>query len=122
MPDIVLYFRGGENEELRYALRTWEQNLTFGKLVAVGGPCPNWFVPDIMVRNDMKLNKMEQCYDNLMKVLQIPELSDDILIMMDDIFVLKKIGQWKINYNRGTLQEHWDRSVEKMVDQAMMTN
>lgn len=110
MSDILLYVSQNKgNEELRYAVRTWEKNLKFDKLYAVGGPTPDWFKPDIMQLNPMKYTKMRQCYDNLIIALNDDRLSEDVILMMDDIFLLKPCGEWEINYNRGTLQAQLDR-------------
>lgn len=110
MDDILLYLAPSrQNEELRYAVRTWEKNLKFNKLYVVGGPIPNWFEPDIFQPNKMQYTKMRQCYDNLILALDDDRLSDDVILMMDDIFLLKPCGEWEINYNRGTLEEQLDR-------------
>lgn len=105
MPDILLYIGGGKNEELRYAIRTWEENLNFGKLYVVGGPKPHWLNPDIYVENKLKYPKMMQCYDNLRIALNDDRLTEDVLLMMDDIFILRHWGDWTINHNRGDLLE-----------------
>ena len=110
MTDLLLYVGPDrKNEELRYALRTWEKNLEFGKLYAVGGPIPSWFQPDIFQPNPMKYTKMRQCYDNLIIALQDDRLTEDIVLMMDDIFILKPCGEWRKNFNRGTLQDQLNR-------------
>ena len=110
MNDLLLYVAPDrKNEELRYALRTWEKNLEFRKLYVVGGPIPNWFAPDIFQPNPMKYTKMRQCYDNLTLALKDDRLTEDIVLMMDDIFILKDFGEWRKNYNRGTLQDQLDR-------------
>lgn len=112
MVDILLYMRGGENEELRYALRTWEENLEFGKLYAVGGPKPEWFEPDIYVENPTKHQVMRQCYKNLEIALNDDRLSENVLLMMDDIFILDYIGEWTVNYNRGKLEDQHEMLIK----------
>lgn len=110
MNDILLYLAPSkQNEELRYALRTWEKNLKFRNLYVVGGPIPNWFKPDIYQPNPLKYTKMRQCYDNLIVALKDDRLTEDVLLMMDDIFLIQPCGEWEINYNRGTLQEQLNR-------------
>ena len=112
MKDLLLYLGPGENEELRYALRTWEQNLRFRKLYVVGCPKPKWFHPDMYVENPLRYNKMRQCYENLIIALQDDRLTDDVLLMMDDIFILVPYEDWTINYNRGTLQTQLDNTTK----------
>lgn len=111
VPDILLYIGAGENEELRYALRTWVKYLKFNRLIVVGGPKPKWFYPDIYIENPVRYGKMRQCYDDLVKALKTPDLTDEIILMMDDIFLLAPCNSWKINYNRGTLKRQWERSL-----------
>ena len=127
MPDILVYIKSGANEELRYAIRTWQKNLEFDRLCVVGGPKPDWLVPDIYIENPAHYAKMRQCYDNLIKALSDDRLTDDIILLMDDVFIINYVGEWDINYNRGTLQQHWDRAVGNGVpssydDQVMATN
>lgn len=105
MADLLVYLGGGENEELRYAIRSWERNLKFDKLCAVGGPLPQWFEPDIYIPNPCRYPKMQQCWDNLCLALKDRRLSQHIVLMMDDIYLLKPFGEWKLNHNRGTLDE-----------------
>lgn len=112
-PDILLYIGPGENEELRYAIRTWEENLNFGKLYAVGGPKPKWFNPDIYVENPLQYSKMRQCYQNLKIALSDDRLTEDILLMMDDIFLLDDWGDWRINHNRGELEAQYEMLEQK---------
>lgn len=112
-PDIILYVRNGENEELRYAIRSWCKNLHFGRLCASGGPFPTWFHPDITHINPTKFAVMQQCYDNLKIALSDNTLSDDVLIMMDDVFITKNLGRWAKNGIRGTLREQYDRMKNK---------
>lgn len=108
MPDILVYIRSGDNEELRYAIRSWCQNLTFSKLCVVGGPGPSWLCPDMYIENPIRYAVMRQCYDNLIRALKSPALSNDLLILMDDVFVLRKFSKWQ-NFNRGTLEKQAQR-------------
>jgi len=110
VPDLLLYVQGGENEELRYAVRSWCQNLKFRKLCVVGGPLPRWFKPDMFIANPKRFSTMKQCYMNLLLATESPRLNNDIIVMMDDIFILKPYGEWRINYNRGTLEQQYQRS------------
>lgn len=110
MSDIILYARGGENEELRYALRTWCKNLNFRHLLAVGGPFPTWFKPDKLINNPTHFPIMRQCHDSLVKALSDDNLSDEVIIMMDDIFLTGRCGDWQKNFNRGTLKAQIERT------------
>lgn len=112
MPDILLYLRGGENEELRYAIRSWCKYLEFNKLCVVGGPLPRWFKPDVFISNPKRYSTMRQCYDDLLLATSDRQVGKDIIVMMDDIFLLKPFGTWELNHNRGTLDEQYRRSLK----------
>lgn len=111
--DIIVYIKGGENEELRYAIRTWCQNLAFRHLYVIGGPKPSWLEPDIYVENPTSKSKMLQCYDNVRKAMEDDRLSEDVLLLMDDVFVINYVGVWNINYNRGTMMEQYERGIKR---------
>lgn len=111
MADLLLYVQGGENEELRYAVRSCCKNLTFRKLCVVGGPLPSWFKPDVFISNPKRFSTMRQCYFNLLLATENPRVGNDIVVMMDDIFILKPYGEWQKNYNRGTLSQQYQRSL-----------
>ncbi len=104
--DLLVYIRDGENEELRYAIRSWCENLKFDKLVAVTGEHPpKWFEPDEKIVLPVTKEKTRQAYNNILAGIQSKKLSDNFLLMMDDIFILYDIGQWQkgFNFNRGDL-------------------
>lgn len=113
MNDIVVYITCGENEELRYAIRTWCKNLNFNKLYVVGGPKPKWLEPDYYVERPLTQDKMRQSFYNVKTAMSDERLSEDVILLMDDVFVMRKVGDWNINYNRGTLQEHYDRMIAR---------
>lgn len=120
-PDILVYIRNGENEELRYALRSWCQHLRFNKLFVVSGnQPPKWLQPDVLIKNPNQLGKVKQAYANVQVGLSDPRLSRNVLIMMDDVFVLQPIGDWKpnFNYNRGPLTQQWGVGTAKHGEDA----
>lgn len=108
--DILVYIRNGHNEELRYAIRSWCQNLNFRKLVVVSGSQPPlWLKPDILIKNPSTYGKVRQAYSNIALGLENKKLATELLLCMDDTFVLKPIGTWEsgFNFNRGTLTTQW---------------
>lgn len=113
--DILVYIKSGENEELRYAIRSWCENLEFRHLCVVGGPAPRWLKPDIMIDNPTRWSKMRQALNNVLVGISDDRLSENILLMMDDIFIVEKLGRWpdEFNFNRGKLETQIQKSVEK---------
>ena len=108
--DILVYIRNGYNEELRYAIRSWCRNLEFRKLVVVSGSQPPiWLKPDVLIKNPSVVGKVRQAYSNIRLGLSDERLSDELLLCMDDTFVLKPLGKWEsgFNFNRGALRTQW---------------
>lgn len=108
--DILVYIRDGYNEELRYAIRSWCQNLNFDRLCVVSGERPpTWLHPDILIKNRTHLGKCRQVCENLRLALIDDRLSEQLLVCMDDTFVLQPIGEWRngFDYNRGALRSQW---------------
>lgn len=119
-PDLLVYIRNGENEELRYALRTWEKNLKFNQIFVVSGSKPpKWLTQVEIIKNHTSLGKVRQAYDNIRLGLEDPRISKNILLMMDDVFVLEPT-EWKqnFNYNRGLLTQQWGVGVAKHGEDA----
>lgn len=105
-----MYSRGGENEELRYAIRSWCKNFKFDRLaVAHDGELPHWLMPDIDIPVESGFDKNFQAVKNIKAGLADDELSKDVIIMMDDIFILSP-SSWpkNFNFNRGTLRAQWE--------------
>ena len=115
MPDILLYLGGQSDDELRYALRSWCKNLQFDKLCVVGGPLPRWLKPDVYIPNQKRFATMRQCYDNLLKATESREVGEDLIVLMDDVFVMKPSGSWPINFNRHTLAWQFAQSQQKQL-------
>lgn len=109
MTDLLLYLGRSDGEELRYALRSWEKNLTFRKLFVAGGPLPTWFKPDAYIPSYPSRGKMYNCWSTLRLGLKSRRLTNDVVIMMDDIFLLEPVGEWTLNHNRGTIESQIKR-------------
>jgi hypothetical protein len=100
--DLVYICRQGENEELRYSLRSIEKNSP-GHRVWVIGYKPSWYnglfmsVPDTSTKfGNIRLAMIAACNN--------PEISDDFVLMNDDFFLIKPINEWKV-YNGGLLSD-----------------
>ena len=93
-PDVVYLCRSGENEELRYSLRSLK-NVPHGQVWIFGG-APSWIsdrvnfvgVPqtDFNFRDAWK-TKFENTRRNLYTATQQPEVSEHFLLMNDDFYV-----------------------------------
>jgi hypothetical protein len=98
--DLVYFCRDGDNEELRYSIRSAVKNLKFDKLWVVGGK-PSWYTgPYIEV--PQKGRKYQNVQDNAHKIFHSPEISDPFVLMNDDFYIVKPVDN-VVNFNGGKL-------------------
>ena len=103
--DYVYVCRNGDNEELRYSIRTTIANLPPGNIWVIGGK-PDWYTGNyIYVEQTGRgyLNVRNQ----LRKVCQTEEISNDFVLMNDDFFTIQKVDEIK-PLHMGTLRETLD--------------
>ena len=107
--DYVYICRGGDNEELRYSLRSIEKNMPKGRVWLVGKR-PIWYTGDLIYVEDTGKK-----FDNIRNCIKIasehPEISDDFVLMNDDFFVLKTIASVS-NFHGGLLSDKIKRYKE----------
>jgi FkbM family methyltransferase len=96
--DVVIPYIAskGTFDELKYALRSIEQNLDADFRVVIIGDCPEWinrenvnYIPHI--RDNVAV--MTNCYDannKMNKLLTNTDISEDFIVTYDDIYFLKK--------------------------------
>ena len=104
--DFVYICRDGENEELRYSIRSVLLSFPEAKVWVVGGK-PKWYSGNhiFLEQND---NKYANAVNNLKTVCNTPEISDRFILMNDDFFIIKKIETVEQFYN-GFLSEKIDK-------------
>lgn len=98
--DLVYICREGENEELRYSLRSIEKNAP-GNRVWLVGYKPSWYNGLFMSVPDTS-TKFENIRLAMIAICNNPEISEDFVLMNDDFFLIKPITDWKV-YNGGLL-------------------
>ena len=89
--DYVYICREGDNEELRYSIRSVVANATHDKIWIIGYK-PDWYIGNyIQIENiGSKFENITNCH----KILpDIGALSEDFVIMNDDFFILKSLGK-----------------------------
>ena len=101
--DLVYICRDGDNEELRYSIRSAVANLPFDKIWVFGGK-PDWYVGR-HVRLKQNAQKYDNARSNLAAICRNTDVSDDFVLMNDDFFAIRPVDEFKY-YHRGTLQEH----------------
>lgn len=116
MIDIVYILKEGkENEELKYSLRSLENKMfNYDRVVFVGGK-PDKIEPDLYIPMKQECHsKWDNARNNIYNLCTHTELSNNILLMNDDFFVMRKTDAEKIiNRYWGTLKQHIERIEQK---------
>jgi hypothetical protein len=100
--DCVYICRSGDNEELRYSIRSIVKNLPHSKVWIVGYK-PDWYTGDFIPVEDIS-SKFKNITNALRVVCDTEDISDDFILMNDDFFVLKPLDAMP-NFVGGTLSE-----------------
>lgn len=102
--DVVYFSRGGENEELRYSLRSVEKNFPH-RLVWIYGNKPDDISPDRFVPCQQGNNKWDNVREMLFKVCQNPLITKEFVLFNDDFFVMREVDELP-NWYRCSMYEH----------------
>lgn len=101
--DAVYICRGGENEELRYSIRSALQNLPVSNIVVVGEP-PNWYTGQAIHVPQLSQQKYKNAVNNLKTICNTSSISKEFVLMNDDFYTIKKLETIP-NYNGGSLRQ-----------------
>lgn len=105
--DIVYILKEGMNpDELKYSLRSIQQNFPYRKVWFVGGQ-PAGLTPDGRIPHKQSgASKWEKVKSSYLQIIGNGEITDDFFLFNDDFFVLKRIDTTDfINYANGTLEK-----------------
>ena len=87
--DLVYICRSGDNEELRYSIRSMVANVPHDNLWVVGGK-PSWYIgKHIPVKQSD--DKYDNARNNLKAIVESSEISDRFILVNDDFYVTKPI-------------------------------
>jgi hypothetical protein len=103
--DYVYICKYGENEELRYSIRSVEANLPPGKIWVVGGK-PSWYSGNY-IPVEQSAGKQHSAIKNLSAIVQSDQIQEDFVLMNDDFFVVKPVKEIK-TYHGGSLKDKID--------------
>lgn len=88
---------GDTNEELRYAVRSWETNLHLGSrlILMTVGHCPPWLAPDFHITGNRHKSMPLAVFDNVLLGAQGAEQRGygEVVYMNDDFFCLDPVGK-----------------------------
>lgn len=102
--DIVYPVRRGDNNpELRFSLRSLEQNYPHAQVWIVGHK-PTW-VRNVEFLPGNTHSLRANIYFNLLEACTHPGVGDDIVVFNDDMYITAPLGEIPVLY-RGTLDDH----------------
>jgi hypothetical protein len=107
--DYVYICRAGSNEELRYSIRSVVAYANYNKIWVIGNK-PDWYIGDYVHVPDSggKFHNIVSCTK---AITEIEEISDDFVLMNDDFFFLKPVGDMP-TYHGGSLREKANKYVD----------
>jgi hypothetical protein len=100
--DIVYICRDGDNEELRYSIRSAVKNLLHDNIWVVGGK-PEWYVGNYIMVAQNK-SKYSNARENLKAICNEKKISKSFILMNDDFYVINKVKSVPYMY-AGTLDD-----------------
>jgi hypothetical protein len=85
---------GDSNEELRFAMRSWETNLHLGSelYLATVGHKPSWVEPDMHIEGNRYTSMPHAVFDNVRLSAERLHGEKSCLYMNDDFFCLDPVG------------------------------
>ena len=104
--DFVYICKSGDNEELRYSIRSVVYSFPDARVWLVGGK-PDWYSGNY-IPVDQNHHKYINAINNLSALCNSEEISNEFVLMNDDFFIIKKIDGIDQFYN-GLLSEKIDK-------------
>lgn len=89
--DYVYLCRDGNNEELRYSIRSLEANVPNSKVWVVGGK-PDWYIGN-HIRVYQHGSKYKNARKNLNAIFRSPQISEHFVLMNDDFYILNPLEE-----------------------------
>lgn len=107
--DYVYICREGDNEELRYSIRSVVAHASYNDIWLVGYR-PDWYRGNFVDLPDTstKFNNIINC---IKAITDIGAISDDFVLMNDDFFFLKDVGIMPV-YHGGLLSDKINKYLE----------
>ncbi len=100
--DFVYICKDGDNDELKYSIRSVVASFPEANIWVVGGK-PEWYVGNY-IKVPQNLTKYKNAFYNLKSITESNEISESFVLMNDDFYIIKKINNID-NYHGGSLLE-----------------
>lgn len=120
LPDLVYIVRSGENEELRYSLRSIDKfaDGLFRNVWVVGTGLPAWLHGvNVLPVKDLGAIDGRSKHVNMRRKIRaacdVSEISDHFLLLNDDYFLTKPIKEWVV-YHMGPASEWLDKKITQL--------
>jgi len=88
--DFVYICKDGNNEELRYSIRSVVQSFPDSNIWVVGGK-PTWYTGNY-INIKQVLTKYRNAIQNLNAICNSNEISEEFILMNDDFYIVKNIN------------------------------
>jgi hypothetical protein len=98
--DFVYICKDGNNEELRYSIRSVVQSFPDSNIWVVGGK-PTWYAGNYISIKQV-LTKYRNAIQNLNAICNSNEISEEFILMNDDFYIVKNVNSIK-TYHGGLL-------------------
>ena len=95
--DFVYICKPGDNEELRYSIRSVLYSFPDANIWVVGGK-PKWYSGNY-IPIEQNHHKYANAINNLQAICDSNEISEEFVLMNDDFFIIKKIDKLDQFYN-----------------------
>ena len=107
--DIVYVVRPGDNEELRYSLRSIEKNFRFRRVIIYGGK-PDDIHPDLYVYDNQRngATRYEKTRNMIRRICDNADITPEFWLFNDDFFIMRPLKAYKTEYG-GLLWDHIER-------------
>lgn len=105
--DFVYICKPGDNEELRYSLRSILKNTVVHNVWLVGGK-PDWYRGNF-IEVQQHNNKFENTKNCLSTICNDERIADDFVLMNDDFFITRWMSEVPTYYNgflKDKIEEH----------------
>lgn len=86
---FVYICRSGENEELRYSIRSVLYNIPDALITVVGGK-PDWYCGHY-IEVKQTLGKYKNARENILEIIKSDEIPEEFILMNDDFYIMKPI-------------------------------
>jgi len=101
---FVYICKAGENEELRYSIRSVIKHFPSAKIWVVGEP-PHWYDGDY-IKVKQNESKYANAFKNLYAILASDKIPKEFVLMNDDFFIIKEFDPKQYWYEESIEEKH----------------